>query len=162
MNADASTLHIWPEFREKLAACLVYLNTYLSVHHPGYSAKMIEGFRSTARQKELYAEGRTTPGPGATKDNPLGSTVTQKNGTTNPSNHQSAMAGDIGIFKNGKYIEEPPSDIWAQLQHAAHVNGLTSGSDWHGFVDQPHLEWPHTDIAAYKEARVWKQQNGLV
>ena len=38
--------------------------------------RMTEGLRTLERQSELYEEGRTTPGPNASPEHPLGQTVT--------------------------------------------------------------------------------------
>ena len=152
MKADRNLDHIYPPLKAKVLRIAAYLKAYLDKNHPGYEARVIEGFRSRARQVELYAQGRTKPG----------SIVTHKNGTTNPSDHQSAMAVDFGIFWNGRYVEEPHRDIWAQLQHAAHVEGLESGLDWKTFKDAPHVAWPRKDREAYKKAEAWKKSAGLV
>lgn len=152
MTPDRDQSHLFPVFRLQIGLVAAYLNAYLAKNHPGMSAKVIEGFRPQARQKELYAQGRTKPGK----------IVTHKNGTTNPSNHQSALAVDFGIFKDGKYIEEPPQDIWEQLQHAAHVQKLVSGLDWTGFKDAPHVEWDTDDHDTYDAAHEWKASVGLV
>lgn len=158
MQADSNLSHIFPAFREKVVRITAYINAYLAKHHPGMTAKVIEGFRPQARQVELWFKGRNKSGKIVSKKD----VVTYKNGTSNPSDHQKALAVDFGIFQGGKYIEEPPADVWAQLQHAAHVEGVESGSDWKTFVDAPHVAWNTSDKNTYALAKAWKKTQELV
>lgn len=127
------------------------MDHWCAVHMTGYTSSLAEGFRTTARQQELYAQGRTQPGD----------IVTQKNGTTNPSNHQSCLAADIAFVHGGKLTWYVEKEAWEYLQHLAHTEGLTSGSDWTTFTDKPHIEWPTIDTSTYDKARKWKALQGL-
>jgi len=149
---DRDPNHLYPEFRAKFFSAMEEMANWLSIHKPGYGIQIIEGFRSTARQKELYAQGRTTPG----------AIVTQKNGTTNKSNHQSALAADVGIFKGKSYIEDPEARIMDYWGHCLRAQGLVWGGDWKTFKDYPHCEWPTTDKATYAKAKQWMKEQGLV
>jgi hypothetical protein len=151
MTPDRNTNHLYLPFRSKVLSIITELSAWCEVHSPSHSAMMAEGFRSTARQQELYAQGRTTPGD----------IVTQKNGTSNPSNHQTCLAADITGSVHGEPTWDCPQPFWDYLQHLCHVHGLTSGSDWHGFVDMPHVEWPTSDHATYQAAAHWKAESGL-
>lgn len=152
MQPDRSLDHLYPAFASKVRDILDEATTWCEVHYPGHTAALAEGYRSTQRQQELFAQGRTAPGQ----------VVTEKNGTTNPSNHQSCLAADI-VPQSNLGLEWPPDDhpFWAYLQHLAHTEGLTSGSDWHSFVDRPHVEWPESDTATYQDAKDWKMAQGL-
>lgn len=108
---DNKLEHLYPDFSSKIKTILEDLNHWCSVHMKGYTATMVEGFRSQARQEELYAQGRTKPG----------NIVTKKNGTTNPSNHQSCLAADIAFLHNGKLTWNVEREAWEYLQHLAHV-----------------------------------------
>lgn len=162
---DRDPNHLYPAFRDRIITAISDLNRYLGKHHPGYSAKLIEGFRSTERQQQLYAQGRTKPGK----------IVTKKNGTTNKSNHQSSLAADVGIFLtvplssfggvlNTKttYVPEPPKDVMDYYGHCLRKQGLEWGGDWKGdFKDTPHAEWPNADKLTYQKARAWQKEQGL-
>lgn len=151
MQPDRDPNHLFPAFRVKVNAILNGFVPWCARHIPGYQAVIAEGYRTTARQEELYAQGRTTPGE----------IVTQKNGRDNPSNHQSALACDIAFLKSGQLTWDVPQAAWDYLQHLAHVEGLTSGSDWVSFKDRPHVEWPTVDKGVYDAAKLWKEKNGL-
>jgi len=146
--ADRDLNHLYPAFSKKVQAAVAEMNRFLSVHYPQYTCKVIEGYRSTARQKELYAQGRTKPGR----------IVTYKNGTSNESNHQSSLSVDLGIFiaKNGAYVEEPPAQVWNYWGHCVRAQGLEWGGDWKSFKDMPHAEWPTSDKKVYFLARAWQ------
>lgn len=148
---DRDLSHLYPPFANKVSAALVDLNLFVAKNYPGHEVKIIEGYRSEERQKELYAQGRTKPGR----------IVTYKNGTTNESNHQSSMSVDLGVFKGGKYLENPPSAILSYWGHCARKQGLEWGGDWKSFKDTPHVEWPTSDKISYFKARVWQFINKL-
>jgi peptidoglycan L-alanyl-D-glutamate endopeptidase CwlK len=151
MQADRDLSKLYPAFREKVEAILDQFKPWCAIHFPGHDAALAEGYRSTQRQQELYSQGRTTPGP----------IVTQKNGTTNPSNHQSCLAADIAFTTPNGLTWDVPESAWQYLQHLAHLEGLTSGSDWKSFKDEPHVEFPTSDHATYDLAKVWKAKQGL-
>jgi peptidoglycan L-alanyl-D-glutamate endopeptidase CwlK len=61
------------------------------------------------------------------------------------SNHNFAIAWDVGIFDNGKYYtgssakeEQAYDDLGALIK--ANVSGLEWGGDWTSFVDKPHYQ----------------------
>lgn len=150
MPNDRDPQHLFADFRVQYNAVLNDMNAHLAAHHPGFTAKMIEGFRTQAYQQELYAQGRTKPGK----------IVTYRDGVTNRSNHQSSLASDVGIFKGAEYIEEPAQDIVDYYGHCVRAHDLKWGGDWHT-PDQPHAEWPEDDAATYEKAREWQSENGL-
>ncbi|RYG38676.1 M15 family peptidase [bacterium] len=138
---------LYPDFADKVEAIVAEMNRWCDKKWPGRKAKMSEGYRTTARQQELYAQGRTKPG----------SIVTQKNGTTNPSNHQSRLAADlVGVTPEGKLTWDCPEAFWAYLGHLARKYGLDWGGDWKSFPDRPHVEWRTSDRAMYTKAKAWK------
>ena len=151
ISPDRSLSHLFPEFGNKIALILIELCEWCDVHLPGYQAWVAETFRSTERQVQLYAQGRTA----------LGQVVTQKNGTTNKSNHQTALACDIAFHNHKGPTWDVPQAAWDYLQHLAHKYGLTSGSDWETFKDRPHVEWPTADTATYAKAKNWMIGEGL-
>jgi len=154
---DRDPQHLYPSFRSLVIGQVIPgLTTWAAVHLPGYAPAIAEGFRTTARQAELYAEGRTTPGP----------IVTNCDGVKNPSRHQSALACDIAWLHESGLTWDVPEAAWLQVQHQAHLAGLTSGKDWK-MNDEPHVQMPGLDPmtdsgrALMAQAASWKAIQGL-
>lgn len=118
-----------PEFRKRLAMTLGQLAL------EGTPFKFHEGYRTVARQQWLYAQGRTRPGK----------KVTQKNGTTNLSNHQgngkpgSGRAADCYPIIGGKTSVNGTPELWKRYAEVAESYGLASGLRWKS-PDAPHVE----------------------
>lgn len=92
----------------------------------GIAAKVISGTRSYAEQDALYAQGRTTSGR----------IVTNARGGF--SNHNFGVAFDIGIFEQGKYLDESP--LYSRAGQIGKSIGLDWGGDWRSIQDEPHFE----------------------
>lgn len=93
----------------------------------GIIIKVISGTRTYSEQDELFAKGRTKPGPRVT------------NARGGYSNHNFGIAFDIGVFNDGEYIPESPQyKVVAILGKSL---GLSWGGDWHNIVDEPHYEY---------------------
>lgn len=88
--------------------------------------KAISGLRTYDEQNELYAQGRTTEGAVVTK---------AKGGY---SNHNFGLAFDIGLFEDGKYIDDSP--VYKTVSAWGKELGLTWGGSWKGIEDEPHYE----------------------
>lgn len=149
---DRSLTRCCSEIRAKVPEFLEHWSAYSRLE-----ARVIQTVRSTEYQQELYAQGRTTPGPGVDIVHPLGRTVTNCDGVDRVSNHQiqeqhgesAGHAVDIGLFENGNYIEAAaPYSYFATLATAV---GLHSGWTF-SFVDPDHLECPGNFAQAAKEA----------
>jgi len=97
-------------------------------HEKGIEVKYISGTRTWAEQDELYAQGRTKPGP----------IVTRAKG--GESNHNFSIAVDVGLFTPaGDYLEESP--LYKDLGPiVAKFPTLEWGGNWK-FVDEPHIQW---------------------
>ena len=99
-----------------------------------------DGQRTTEEQKALYAKGRTAPGK----------IVTQKNGTTNKSNHQAKGDGlgyavDLYSFYDGKVQVDDDKKLKVIAEHIKAVAkdlkiNIEWGGDWKTFKDYPHFE----------------------
>jgi len=98
------------------------------------------GLRTAKRQADLYAKGRTTPGP----------VVTHVDGVKKKSRHQPAeddmgKAVDIFAFVNGnatweaRYYE-PIARHLQKVAMAVFGVELEWGGDWEGFKDLPHFQ----------------------
>ena len=112
---------------------------------------IVYGVRSTEEQKRLYALGRTVVNPdGKSNKKPLGNIVTQKNGTTNKSNHQVKSDGfghaiDFVPYINGKMDWNATNEfkvIAAHIVATAKCLGVAVvwGGSWRTFKDLPHIE----------------------
>lgn len=95
----------------------------------GINVKVICAHRTYAEQNELYAQGRTKPGPVVTK---------AKGGY---SSHNFATAFDVGIFsKDGKeYLDESPD--YKIVGMIGESLGLEWGGRWTSFKDEPHFQY---------------------
>lgn len=142
---------LYPRFAEKVKEILAELTVWCAKHRPGHSPVITETFRTTARQQELYAQGRSTPGQ----------IVTAKNGTTNRSNHQSGLAADFAIKKQNGSIDWNDEEFWQYFGHLCRKHDLTWGGDWKSLLDKPHVEWPTSDKATYTAARKWLAAQGF-
>lgn len=104
---------------------------------------VVEGVRTAQRQKQLYAQGRTAPGP----------KVTNVDGVTKKSNHQVKADGlgyavDVYPFFDGK-VQTSGAEVDKRLHIlAAHIKAtakclgiaITWGGDWKNPYDPPHYE----------------------
>jgi peptidoglycan L-alanyl-D-glutamate endopeptidase CwlK len=88
--------------------------------------KIISGTRTYGEQNDLFAHGRTKPGP----------IVTRARG--GQSNHNFGVAWDIGIFRNGEYI--PESQLYNKAGAIGKAQGLEWGGDWESIQDTPHFQ----------------------
>jgi len=112
---------------------------------------IVYGVRTTQEQKDLYALGRTKVNPdGKSTNKPLGNIVTQKNGTTNKSNHQVKADGyghaiDFVPYINGKIDWNATNEFKVIVAHimatAKCLNvPVVAGLYWKTFQDAPHIE----------------------
>lgn len=90
--------------------------------------RAISGLRTFAEQDELYAKGRTAPGPRVT------------NARGGFSNHNFGLAIDIGIFSQDgkKYFDAHP--LYKEFGSLGESLGLEWGGRWK-FVDEPHYQF---------------------
>jgi len=103
---------------------------------------VIEGARSVERQKELYAQGRTKPGPKVT--------------WTLNSRHIGGHAVDLGVWKNGAIDWNDTAGykaIYDAVMAAAKELGVAirAGSDWDG--DGRRCEAGETDLPHFEIKR---------
>lgn len=89
----------------------------------GIDAKAISGFRTYEEQEQLY------------KKYKVGGNVAAPPGY---SNHNFGLAIDIGIFQDGKYLEESP--LYERAGQIGKELGLIWGGTWEN-EDQPHFEY---------------------
>jgi peptidoglycan LD-endopeptidase CwlK len=100
----------------------------------GFPMAVTDGVRTTQRQQQLYAQGRTKPGP----------IVTNADGILKRSNHQPhedalGHAVDCAFKINGTFSWDARLPWKAYGANAAAV-GLKWGGDWASLHDLPHVE----------------------
>ena len=111
----------------------------------GYDYILISGNRTWKEQDALYAQGRTKPGKIVT------------NAKGGQSNHNFGAAGDFGVFKDGKYLDDSKpaiaDKIHREVGKIAKEHGIEWGGDWKTSKDYPHFEAPvNMTLAQKREA----------
>lgn len=121
-NLATLTLKVQPVFANFLIEAKKHFQ------EKGVDVRIISGNRTWAEQDALYAKGRTTAGPKVT------------NAKGGQSNHNFGIAIDLGLFKDGKYLEESPlyKDIGKIV---AKFPELEWGGSWKSIVDEPHVQY---------------------
>jgi peptidoglycan L-alanyl-D-glutamate endopeptidase CwlK len=104
----------------------VFLGAFAGV--TTYTVRILSGTRTYAEQNALYAQGRTKPGP----------IVTKARGGA--SNHNFGIAWDIGIFVNGKYLDDGKQYKEAAAVALTVTTGLEWGGNWTTIIDKPHYQ----------------------
>ena len=102
---------------------------YPAARELGYVVKVICGTRSWKEQEELYAKGRTAPGPRVT------------NAKAGSSWHNYGVAWDVGLFTaSGGYVSD--GKVYERFGKLAGLPvGCEWGGNWKSFKDFPHYQW---------------------
>lgn len=126
---NIATLHLKVQkiFKDWILECQLIAKAF------GYEYKAISGNRTWEEQAKLYAQGRSSPGKIVTNAKP------------GYSNHNFGVAVDMGVFKNGKYLDEnSPNESEEFHRKAAEIAkkyNISWGGDWSSFKDYPHFEY---------------------
>ena len=96
--------------------------------------EVVQGLRTFEEQDELFAKGRTKPGP----------IVTQARG--GKSNHNFGLAADLCPFTDDKPDWNAPIAAWAAIGTTAMAHGLEWGGQWKKFLDKPHVQLPSMTV----------------
>lgn len=119
------------KFRSKFENFLFLAQPIAQKH--GITIEVISGLRSWKQQAALYALGRTKPGRIVTKARPGSSW------------HNYGLAADLGLFANGKYLDEAvparADRIYKELGALAVSLGLEWAGNWKTFQESPHFQW---------------------
>lgn len=98
----------------------------------GFKVEVISGLRSWEAQAALFASGRTRPGPIVTKARPGSSW------------HNYGLAIDLGLFKNGVYLDEKQPAVadrlYAEIGRIAAKHGVEWAGTWKSFQETPHFQ----------------------
>lgn len=126
---NVATLH--PKVQEIFRNWIAESQILAKAH--GYEYKAISGNRTWDEQSKIYAQGRTSPGKIVTNAKP------------GYSNHNYGIAVDMGVFKDGKYLDgSKPAEAEQFHRKAAIVAekyNLEWGGSWKTFKDYPHFEY---------------------
>ena len=138
-----------PEFSEKVDAFKLKL-----LEVTGFEWIVIQGRRTIEEQDGIFAQGRTTKGPGVDADHPLGHTVSNAKGGQSPHNFGYAVdMVPIGFTQNGGQLWwGAPESLWKQYADLAQEMGLTAGYYFHSIHDPDHVE----DEAWHQAQADWK------
>jgi peptidoglycan LD-endopeptidase CwlK len=109
----------------------------------GIRIKIISGLRTYAEQNELYAKGRTKPGPVVT------------NARGGYSNHNFGTAFDVGIFDGATYV--PESTRYKAVGALGVELGLEWGGNWKTIQDEPHFQLRPAWAVGLKESDMLAQ-----
>lgn len=96
----------------------------------GLRPVIIESLRTKARQKELYAKGRTTP--------PIGEEHCVTWTLNSP--HLTGRAVDCWFLVRGTVTDKVSDRVWGLYGKAARAHGMVWGGDWRRY-DAAHIEW---------------------
>ncbi|SNY56842.1 D-alanyl-D-alanine carboxypeptidase [Arsukibacterium tuosuense] len=130
MSRDTKLTHLHPVFRHKVELLLQDLA------HANLPFRLFESFRSPQRQRELYNQGRSKPGPRVT------------NADAWSSLHQYGVAADFVLHIDGRWSWDDKAERkqwWQQLHQLAAKHGLQPLS-W----ELPHLQLQNLTLAQLK------------
>lgn len=111
----------------------------------GIPVRIVSGFRSIPEQEQIYAKGRTEPGPIVTKA-PPGSSY-----------HNYGLAFDIVPEAYlGLKDWNPTGPLWDKLGEIGKSLGLEWGGDWRD-PDKPHFQIPSSLIPIRELRAYWEK-----
>jgi peptidoglycan L-alanyl-D-glutamate endopeptidase CwlK len=131
---------LYPDFAVRVIR--VYDDMY-RIH--GVAMRLTEGVRLWQRQKDLYAQGRTAPGPVVTNSKP------------GDSLHHYGCAVDSAFTGKDPFLEEMAKGgaeqakdaafFWSEYGRIAVAHGLEWGGAWKSPVDKPHIQLRYGGMA---------------
>lgn len=135
---DVSQLH--PELQKKLRKLVKQCEIN------GLKIGISECLRSTKEQDDLYAQGRTKPGP----------IVTNARGSNYSSMHQWGVAFDF--YRNdGKGAYNTSGKFFEKVGAIGKSIGLEWGGDWKSIKDMPHFQLPNWGSTTSTLKRLYKE-----
>jgi peptidoglycan LD-endopeptidase CwlK len=143
MNYDRDPIYLHPTLHNSLVGILAEIDSKLDAE---YSVKIISGHRTPEDQFELFKKGRVFKNGKWVKSG-QGGVVTNLDGFSKLSYHNylPCLSLDIGIFKNGVYVEA--DGPYAKVKFGADKFGLEWGGSWTSFVDRPHIQIPSSKLS---------------
>lgn len=107
-----------------------------------------DGERSYARQAELYAQGRSKPGPIVTRAKP------------GQSPHQYGLARDLTLHNRPYMSDNDLTELYGLLYYLARDNNLESGFAFKGIFDPLHIQLPDWKKRAERWTKFQRLQSG--
>jgi peptidoglycan L-alanyl-D-glutamate endopeptidase CwlK len=127
---NTSTLSLMPEFAALVQTMLIEARAL------GLNVHLFEGLRSDLRQDELYAQGRSMPGPIVT------------NARAGASYHQYGLAADFAFSSNPPTVGGKIVWTWVGDWQTLGAIGQRLGLAWLGAKGSPFPEAPHFQLTA--------------
>lgn len=123
-----------PKVRKELEDIVEHINTNLLTGEA--KVRITSTLRTWKEQEELYAQGRTKPGPKVT------------NAKAGDSIHNFGLAADVVLIINGKTVswdtkkdwDKDKQSDWMEVVTYVKSKGWKWGGDWISFKDMPHFE----------------------
>lgn len=112
----------------QLAALIRKLDDQFRVRYPDSILRVTQALRTWDEQADLYAQGRTEPGPIVT------------NAPPGHSYHNLGLAVDLVPMSHGQAIWDTEDARWAGMVALGTALGLTSGACWQSIKDFPHFQ----------------------
>lgn len=126
---------LYPDFAARVVRTYVAMN-----EHYGIQMRMTEGLRLFSRQAELYAQGRTKPGPIVTWATP------------------GLSLHHYGVACDSCRVGKDPWDVpWIEFARHAKSNGLYSGYYWKR-QDKPHLELSYGGMGVEQMLKLYENR----
>jgi hypothetical protein len=121
-RADENIASLDPRVQDQMKALVLELRLRYGIDVRG---GFLGGFRTYAEQDEIFARGASRAKGGQ-------------------SNHNFAIAMDVAIYENGKYLSKGTEWQYATYgKIAKEKRGLMWGGDWKSFFDPTHVEYKH-------------------
>jgi len=95
----------------------------------GVTLIIVHTLRTWEEQANIYAQGRTRPGPIVTKAKP------------GYSWHNFGLAFDVAVLEKGKIVWELPATTWTRIGEIAEALGLVWGGWFKNLADRGHFEF---------------------
>jgi peptidoglycan L-alanyl-D-glutamate endopeptidase CwlK len=119
----------------------------------GIIIRVVQGLRTATQQDELYAQGRTRPGP----------VVTDARGGY--SMHNFGLAVDCIPGIRGKEPWQPNWEAkhpdYGAMIAAGEAQGLVSGAHWESIPDEPHFQLPGVPVTPTDAMRTMLSERGM-
>ena len=123
-----------PRVRKELEDMVEHINTKILTGKA--KVRITSTLRTWKEQEELYAQGRTKPGPKVT------------NAKAGDSIHNYALAFDMVLIINGREVswdvkkdwDKDRQSDWMEVATYVKSKGWKWGGDWVSFKDMPHFE----------------------
>jgi len=104
------------------------------------------GERNYAEQADLYAKGRSAPGPIVTRAKP------------GQSAHNFGLARDLILHNQAHHTDDEVTDLYAMVYFLATENYLETGFKWRGIYDPLHIQLPKFA----KRAKCWARSSDVL